>query len=109
MMSSNDDDFVILFLLFSSEIPAIASLLYTAKSKQLLPLSNIHRRDPHIPRFALLHPGASPFRTLYMSGDVQSLISFTGLDYWPCDYLLQKFTLLYLRYSPYSISGKIVV
>jgi hypothetical protein len=80
MMTANDDDFVVVLLLLSSQYPLIASLLSEANLKQFLPLSEICRKDHRIPRCALLHPDASPFRRFYLSGNDQSFITFTGLD-----------------------------
>ena len=108
-MSAKDDDFVVVLLLISSQFPLLASIVSLAKLKQFLPLSEIRRRDRRIPRCALLHPDSSPFRRLYLSRNEQSLITFTGLDYRSFGYLLEKFSPLYNRYSPYSKNGKIVV
>ena len=108
-MTADDDDFAVLLLLLSSQFPILASIVSLAKLKQLLPLSEIRRRDRRIPRCALLHPNSSPFRRLYLSRNEQSLITFTGLDYRSFGYLLEKFLPLYNRYSPYSKNRKIVV
>jgi hypothetical protein len=108
-MSAKDDDFAVVLLLLSSQFSLLASIVSLAKLKQLLPLSEIHRRDCRIPRCALLHPDNSPFRRLYLSCNEQSLITLTGLDYRSFGYLLEKFSPLYFRYSPSSSNGKIVV
>jgi hypothetical protein len=44
-----------------------------------------------------------------LSGNDQSLITFTGLDHRTFRYILCKFIPLYNCYSLYSINGKIVV
>jgi hypothetical protein len=72
-MSAKDDDFVVVLLLLSHQFPLIASALSESKLKQFLPLSEIHRRDRHIPRCALLHPDSSPFRRLYLSHNEQAV------------------------------------
>ena len=108
-MTANDDDFGVVLLLFSLQFPLIATLLCEARLRQFLPLSEKCRRDRRIPRCALLHPDGSPFRRLYLSGNDQSLITFTGLDHRTFSYLLHKFSSLYNLYSPYSVNGKINV
>ena len=108
-MAANDDDFGVVLLLFSLQFPLIATLLCEARLRQLLPLSEKYRRDRRIPRCALLHPDGSPFRRLYLSGNDQSFITFTGFDHRTFSYLLHKFTPLYNLYSPYTINGKFMV
>jgi hypothetical protein len=53
--------------------------------------------------------GQLPFHRLHHSRNDQSFITLTGVDYDTFEYLLTKFGLLYLWYSPYSVNGKIVV
>jgi hypothetical protein len=45
------------------------------------------------------------YSTIFIS---KAFITFMGLDYSSFQYLLNKFSPLYHRYSPYSVNGKIV-
>jgi len=51
----------------------------------------------------------SSFQHLFLSRNDQDFITFTGLDLFNFQYVLDKFTPIYNRYSPYSQSGKITV
>jgi hypothetical protein len=108
MMTANDDDFAVLLLLLSSQFPLLASIVSLAKLKQLLPLSEIRRRDHRIPRCALLHPDSSPFRRLYLSRNEQSLITFTGLDYRSFGYLLEIFCLCIIAIHHTPKAGRLL-
>ena len=60
------------------------------------------RRDRRIPRIALVDPHESSFLRLYRSGNDQAIITVSGFDHRTFSYLLNKFTPLFNRYSPYS-------
>jgi hypothetical protein len=105
-----DDDFFILsFLLLSHHDMIIGSALSQASLKHILPLFEKQRRDRCIPRCSLLCPDESPFCRLYLSGNEQSLITFTGLDHRAFSYILHQFSPLYYRYTPYSTGGKFTI
>jgi hypothetical protein len=106
-MSAKDDDFGVVLLLFSLQFPLIATLLCKARLRQFLPLSEKYRRDHRIPRCALLHPDACPFRKLYLSGNDQSLITFTGLDHCTFSYLLHNFPHYTIYIHPIPSMGKL--
>jgi hypothetical protein len=102
----DDDFFMMCFLLFSHQNMLIGSALSQASLKLFLPLFERRRRDRCIPQCSLLCPDESPFQRLYLSGNEQALITFTGLDHHAFSYILHQFTPLYHRYSPYSTGGK---
>jgi hypothetical protein len=107
-MSAKDDDFVVVLLLLSHHFPLIVSTLSESKLKQFLPLSEIHKRDCHIPRCALLHPDSSPLRRLYFSCNEQPLITFTGLDYHSFGYLLKKMHLCIIAIHHTPTAGRLL-
>jgi hypothetical protein len=109
MMSAKEDDFLLLLLLYSQQLPLTAAVLSNAQLKHFLGYIELKRRDCHIPRCALIQANQSPFQRLYHSKNDQSFITFTGLDYNAFEYLLHKFRPLYYRYSPYSVDGKLVI
>jgi hypothetical protein len=102
--SCDDDDFILLFLLVSCQLP-YSPLFLEVKLKHFLSSTELQRRDHHIQRCALLNSDQSPFQKLYHSRYKQSFITFKGLDYATFEYLLTKFRPLYQRYSPYSLNG----
>jgi hypothetical protein len=67
------------------------------------------RRDRRIPCSALQNANVSAWVRLYCSNSDQAMITFTGFDYASFNYLQSKFEVLYLRYTPYSRNGKIVL
>jgi hypothetical protein len=105
----DDDFFIFYFLLLSHQDIIIGSSLSQASLKHFLPLVEKRRRDCCIPRCLLLRPDESPFRRLYLSGNEQALITFTGLDHRAFSYILHQFTPLYHRYTPYSTGGKFTI
>jgi hypothetical protein len=107
-MLAKDDDFIILFLLLSQQLPLTAALLSNAKLRHFISFIELRKRDRRIPRCALVPTSESSFQRLYQSKNDQSFITFTGLDYNSFEYLLDKFRPLYYQYSPYSFNGKIV-
>jgi hypothetical protein len=99
------------FLLFSCQLPSIAAILSQAKLKHFehfLSLVELRKRDRHIPHCALVDAPHSSFLRLPHSQNDQSFVTFTGLNCSSFEYLLDKFCLLYNRYSPYSVNGRIV-
>jgi hypothetical protein len=107
--SSNDnDDFIMMFLLMSCQVPLLALIFSEAKLKHFLSSAELRRRDRRIRRCALVDANQSPWQKLYHSRNDQSYITFTGVDYATFKYLLSKSRPLYQWYSPYSINGKIV-
>jgi len=97
-----------MFLLASCQLPLLGFIFSEVKLKHFLSSTELQKRDRRIRRCALVHAHESPFLKLYHSKNDQSFITFTGLDYATFDYLLSKFRPLYQRYSPYSLTGKIV-
>lgn len=73
--------------------------------KDGLSISAARRRDRRVTRRALPSPSMAPFHVLLMSTCDQSLITVTGVDHATFVYLLNKFSPLYDRYTPYSTSG----
>lgn len=63
------------------------------------------RRDKRIPRIALQSPTMSAWRTLFGSGSEQAMISMTGFDHHAFRHVLEAFSPLYDRLTPYSESG----
>jgi len=104
----DDDNLLLLSLLAGCHFRVIASILYDAEFKALLPDDQRKARSRRIPRCALVHMDYSSYRALYISRNDQSFITFTGLDYKSFQYLLTKFRRLYNRYSPYVVDGKLV-
>ena len=96
------------FFLVSCQLPLISFIFSEAKLKHFLSSAELRRRDRRIRRCALVDSNRSPFQKLYHSKNDQSFITFTGLDYGTFEYLLSKIQPLYQRYSPYSVTGKIV-
>ena len=89
-----NQNLTILYLLFlCQQFPVIAVILSKTKLRDFLSLAQLHIRDYHICRSALVNHDASSFQMLCKSGNNQSLI-FLGLDYHSLNYLLRKFTQL---------------
>ena len=107
--SYDDDDFAILFCLLAVRIPMLTCLITETTLRDFMSPLERRLRDRRIPRCALVDIGHSSFQHLYLSRNDQAFITFTGLDYFSFQYLLEKFTPLYNWYSPYSIIGKITV
>jgi hypothetical protein len=107
--SRDEDDFFMLFLFVTCQLPLLALIFSEAKLKHFLSSAELQKRDHQIRQCALLYANQSPWQKLYHSRNEQSFITFTGFDYATFYYLLSKFTPLYLRYSPYSINCKIVI
>jgi hypothetical protein len=107
-LSNDDGDFIMLLLLLSCQLPLLALIFSEAKLIHFLSLAELRRRDRRIRRCALVDANQSPWQKLYHSRNDQSYITFTGVDCGTFEYLLSKFRLMYQRYSPYSINGKIV-
>ena len=103
-----DDDFITIFLLLSCQHPSIAAVLLQPKLKHFLSLEELRKRDCRIPHCALVDAPHSSFLRLPHSQNDQSFVTFTGLNCSSFEYLLDKFCLLYNRYSPYSVNGRIV-
>lgn len=78
-----------------------------ARFRYRLQAEEYFKRERKIPRVALLLPSDAPFQQLYMCGSDPSLITLTGLDHAAFSYVLQRFSVLYTKYSPYSVDGKI--
>ena len=106
---NNEDDFFMMFLLMSCQLPLLAFIFSEAKLKDFLSSAELQRRDRRIRRCSLLDANQSPWQKLYHSRNEQSLITFTGFNYASFDYLLSKFQPFYRRYSPYTGNGKISV
>ena len=66
------------------------------------------RRDRRIPRLALVEPKMSAWKKILSSGNDQSLITTTGLDFNVFKELKQRFEPEYSRYSLVPIEGKYV-
>jgi hypothetical protein len=74
-MIKDDENLTMLCLLFlCQQFPVIAVILSTAKLTDFLSLAQLHIRDYHIHRSALVNPDASSFQMLCKSGNNQSLI-----------------------------------
>ena len=67
------------------------------------------RRQRRVARLALQSPQYSAFMTLFFSGHDSSLITVCGIDHCTFRTLLDKFTPLYNRYTPYSDDGSILL
>ena len=65
------------------------------------------RRDRRITRRALQQPTLLPFTFLFHSTCDQSLITLTGVDHRSFVYMLHRFQLLFMRYTPYSADGRV--
>lgn len=76
-------------------------------SRKVMSDEDYMRRVRKIPRRALLDPNAAPFQRLFTSGNDSSLITLTGLNHNSFNYVLEKFHILYTKFSPYSTHGKI--
>ena len=66
------------------------------------------RRDRRIPRVALVEPGKSAWRRILVSGNDQSLITITGLDFSVFGALMERFEPMYSQYSVAPVDGKYV-
>ena len=66
------------------------------------------RRDRRIPRVALVEPGKSAWRRILVSGNDQSLITITGLDFSVFGELMERFEPMYSQYSVAPVDGKYV-
>ena len=66
------------------------------------------RRDRHIPRVALAEPNKSARRKILASGNDQSLITITGLDFSVFGKLMESFEPMYSQYSVAPVDGKYV-
>ncbi len=99
-----DDDFDVLSLLISLHLHHQRSALVLSFSRfyHFLSIEDRRRRDRRIPRIALADPHESSFVRLYRSANDQALITMSGFDHRTFSYLLNKFTHLFHRYSPYS-------
>jgi len=73
-----------------------------------LSIDEVRKRTRRIPRCALSNPCYSSFKLLLASRNEQAYITVMGLDVASFEYLLVRFEVLYNRYSPYVIDGKIV-
>jgi hypothetical protein len=104
-----DDDFIMILLLLSWQLPLTAAVISTSKLRHFLSYVELRRRDRNIPRCDLVDASRSPFQMLYHSRNDQAFIMFTGLNYTSFEYILSKFCPLYFRYSPYSANGKIIM
>jgi hypothetical protein len=107
--SCDDDDFAALFLMMSGRTPLLSSLISETRLRDFMSSLEKRLRYRRIPRCALVDTRQSSFQRLLLSRNDQAFITFTGLDFSNFQYLLNKFTPLYNRYSPYSQSGKITV
>jgi hypothetical protein len=105
---NDDDDFIMMFLLMSCQLPLLALIFSEAKLKHFLSSAELWRKDRQIRWCALVDANQSPWQKLYHSRNDQSFITFTRVDYATFEYLLSKFRPLYQRYSLYSINGNIV-
>jgi hypothetical protein len=105
----DDDDFAALFLLMSGRTPLLAFLISETRLRDFMSSLEKRLRYRRIPRCALVDTRQSSFQRLLLSRNDQAFITFTGLDFSNFQYLLNKLTPLYNRYSPYSQSGKITV
>ena len=101
-MSGHDLDDFILLLLMQQHHQLSATVICTARFRQFLHPEERRRRDPRVPRIALVDPTESSFYRLYRSRDDQALIATTGLDHRCFSYLLHHFTPIFYRYSPYA-------
>ena len=66
------------------------------------------RRDRRIPRVALVEPNMSAWRRILASGNDQSLITTTGLDFSVFGELKGRFEPMYSQYSSVPVDGKYV-
>ena len=78
--SCDDDDFFMMFLLVSCQLPLLALIFSDAKLKHFLSSAELQKRDRQIRRCALLYANQSPWQKLYHSRNEQSFITFTGFD-----------------------------
>jgi len=101
-MSGHDLNDFILLLLMQQHHQLSATVICTARFRQFLHPEERRRRDPRVPRIALVDPTESSFYRLYRSRDDQALIATTGLDHRCFSYLLHHFTPIFYRYSPYA-------
>jgi hypothetical protein len=80
---NNEDDFFMMFLLVSCQLPLLALIFSEAKLKDFLSTAEKQRRDRRIRQCALLDANQSPWQKLYHSRNDRSFITFTGFDYMP--------------------------
>ncbi len=66
------------------------------------------RRDRRIPRLALIEPKMSAWKKILVSGNDQSLITITGLDFSVFGELMERFEPMYSQYSVAPVDGKYV-
>lgn len=75
----DDESLTMLYLLIvSQKFPVVAVILSRTKLRDFLSLAQLHIRDYHICRSALVNPDASSFQMLCKSGNNQSLIFYWG-------------------------------
>ncbi len=91
--TKDDESLTMLYLLIIYQhFPVRAVILSKTKLRDFLSLAQLHIREYHICRSALVNHDASSFQMLCKSGNNQSLIFL--LDYHSLNYLLRKFTQL---------------
>jgi hypothetical protein len=99
---------VLLLGMFSQQFVMMLAAYALVDFTFFLSIDEVRKRKRRIPRCALSNPCYSSVKVLLASRNEQAYITFTGLDVAAFEYLLVRFEVLYSRYSPYVVDGKIV-
>jgi hypothetical protein len=99
--SSDDEDdvhFLLLLMLMEEE----ENEEKKQKFLNRLTLQGKRRRDRRLPRTVLLHPSASAWQKLYLSGNDQAMITVTGFDCNAFQLILAMFLPYFQKYTPWT-------
>jgi hypothetical protein len=105
---SDFEDDVLLLATLSQQFVVMLAAYALMDFTFFLSIDEVGKRRRRIPRCALSNPRYSSVKLLLASRNEQAYITVTGLDVATFEFLLVRFEVLYNRYSPYVVDGKVV-